>query len=653
MFADIQGYTSLMQRDEPQARRVIRKFQTLVKEQVPANGGQIIEIYGDGTLCTFDSSLQAIECALMLQENFRADPQVPVRMAINSGSVVFEDGRIYGDNVNITGRIESMSIPGAVLISGNIYRDVKNQPHLEMSSLGKFDFKNIDEPLEVFAICNPGLAVPKKKEITGKFAEKSFIAQHRTKLLSALALILLISIVPFLMSDNSSEKQSVAVLPFNEVTTSGSYQSYLYKIRFELHHHLSRISGISLLSLNEIVPLEKTLPSNKELSEKLDLDYSITGNALFLDDNESTFQIELVESRKNRTLWANNYSFAIENDFFENVVSMAEHVVDQLEVEITPKEKALMGKSSTNNEKAFEYYLQAHSLSQSRDSTDLSNSVELLDKAIMLDSSFALAYAEKSSKVFAQGYKQYVPRVIAYAEAERLAKRALSIDSDVFVAHSVLATIEELVKRDMVKADSLYSLSIKVNPNDATAHRHFSLFKKRARDYKGAEGLAKRSIELSPGSDIANRNYVDILIYNHKYEVALKHIRKFVGINESKEEQFWGYLGDIYSRTGDIKKAVSYYEKRIGKQANLAGELGYCYGKLGQEQDALNTLSKITQGQYQYVNKALVFAGLSEHDQSYKDSTIKYLDVSLDLDVGMNVICDHPFFIEVKSLYCK
>ena len=174
---------------------------------------------------------------------------------------------------------------------------------------------------------------------------------------------------------------------------------------------------------------------------------------------------------------------------------MTEHVVDQLEVEITPKEKELIAKSSTNNEKAFEYYLQAHNLSQSRDSIDLSTSIELLDKAIMIDSSYALAYAEKSSKLFAQGYKQYVPRDIAYVEAERLAHLALSIDSEVFVAHSVLATIEELVKKNKIKADSLYSLSIKVNPNDATAHRHFSLFKKRNRDYKRAEELAKRSVD--------------------------------------------------------------------------------------------------------------------------------------------------------------
>ena len=99
--------------------------------------------------------------------------------------------------------------------------------------------------------------------------------------------------------------------------------------------------------------------------------------------------------------------------------------------------------------------------------------------------------------------------------------------------------------------------------------------------------------------------------------------------------------------------AVTYYEKRIGRQANLAGELGYCYGKLGQKDKALNTLSKITQGQYLYTNKAMVYAGLAVHDLSYRDSTIKYLDVSLDLGVGMNVICDHPFFIDVKSLYCK
>lgn len=653
MFADIAGYSALMQKDEPQARTIIRKFQQLIKTEIPQNGGRIIEIYGDGTLCTFENSLDAVECALKLQERFRDQPNVPVRMAINSGSVIFEDGRIYGDHVNITGRIESMSIPGAILISNNIYLDIKNQPHIDIEPLGSFDFKNIDKPLEIFALSNSGLTIPKKGEITGKFTKKSFFEKHRTKLLIAFIGLLGLCLIPFLLSDTSIKKQTIAVLPFNEVNTSGDYQSYLYKIRFELHHHLSRLSGISLLSLNEILPIEKTVASNKALSKRLNLDYSITGNALFQDDHESIFQIELVESDNNRALWADNYSFAIENDFFNNVATMAEHVVEQLEIKITPKEKLLISKSSTNNEKAFEFYLQAHKLAQSRDSTDLSNSVKLLDKAIGLDSTFALAYAEKSSKLFAQGYKQYVPRDVAYMEAERLANHALALDSEVFVAHSVLATIEELVKRNKTKADSLYSLSIQVNPNDATAHRHYSLFKKRERDYTRAEELAKRSVDLSPGSAIANRNYVDILIYNKKYETALSKIRNYVGDEIKKEQQFWGYLGDIYSRSGDINQAISYYEKRIDKQANLAGELGYCYGKLGQTEKALSTLSKITRGQYRYTNMALVFAGLSEHDRSYRDSTLKYLNKSLDLGVGLNVVCDHPFFQNVRDEYCN
>jgi len=654
MFADIQGYSAMMQKDESEAHKVVAKFHDTFEAEVPKYQGTIIDFSGDGALCTFESSLGAIECAIAIQRIFQSDIIVPVRTAIHNGSVLFDRGSIYGDHVNITARIESMAIPGSILISNNTKTDIKSQPKIKTQSLGSFHFKNIEEPLEVFAIANRGIVIPKKGELSGKFEKKTPLL----KVLLVAVPVLLFAIwggYKYLDTpSNQKVEKSLVVLPFNEISSNQQFDIFLYKIRFELHHHLSRINGIRLLSLRERSPnVIGHHPSTKSKTDHDHLDYAVAGNAIFSSIDDGQFQVELLENQSNSTLWTFLYAFTEKEKFFDNVPSILDNIVKQLDLKLTDKERKLLYRKPTTDPKAFDLYIQAHQLSQSRDSIDLENSVDLLDQAIQIDSSFALAYAEKSSKKFAQGYKQYEDRSTAYAEAEFLAEKAVEIDKDVFIAHSVLATIEELVKKNNDRADSLYNMAIVINTNDATAHRHYSLFKKRRGQYTAAEKLSKRSIELSPSSDIANRNYVDILIYNQKYNEALGHIEEYTKVDPTKEEQFWGYLGDIYSRKGNFKKAIRYYEKRMISESNVAGELGYSYGYEGQMENALQIITKITKGQYKNINIAMVYAGMSRRTKTYADSTKKYLNKSLVLGVGLNVICDHPFFINFKDEYCE
>ena len=109
LFADIQGYTALMQRDEEQGRLVLRNFKEVLTENITQFKGAIINFYGDGCLCTFENPTNAANCAVTLQKNFKvATPTTSVRIGLRQGNVGFEDGNAYEDAVNITSRIESI-----------------------------------------------------------------------------------------------------------------------------------------------------------------------------------------------------------------------------------------------------------------------------------------------------------------------------------------------------------------------------------------------------------------------------------------------------------------------------------------------------------------------------------------------------------------
>ncbi|MBD0333189.1 MAG: adenylate/guanylate cyclase domain-containing protein, partial [Chitinophagaceae bacterium] len=168
LFADIAGYTAMMQKNEESALELLSHFEEVLEKTTPHYKGQIVQYFGDGCLLAFESSTNSVDCAIALQKAFSEIPSVPVRIGLHLGDVVFKQGNVFGDGVNIASRIQSLGIPGSILISKAIRDQIKNQSDFLLVSLGSFDFKNVDEPMEVFALANPGFVVPKREQMQGK-----------------------------------------------------------------------------------------------------------------------------------------------------------------------------------------------------------------------------------------------------------------------------------------------------------------------------------------------------------------------------------------------------------------------------------------------------------------------------------------------------
>jgi class 3 adenylate cyclase len=117
LFTDIVGYTSLMQRDEQGAVEAIKKHRMILESQVKNHQGEIIEYFGDGSLCIFSSATEAVRCAMQIQNEMKAEPVIPLRIGIHIGEIFFEDKRVMGDGVNLASRIQSLGEAGSVLFS--------------------------------------------------------------------------------------------------------------------------------------------------------------------------------------------------------------------------------------------------------------------------------------------------------------------------------------------------------------------------------------------------------------------------------------------------------------------------------------------------------------------------------------------------------
>jgi class 3 adenylate cyclase/dienelactone hydrolase len=191
MFADIVGYTALMEEDEGHALELRDKFKKKITTEVNLHGGRIIKFSGDGALCSFESAGESVRVAMAVQSAMQEDLKVPLRIGIHQADTVFEESDVHGDGVNIASRLESFAVPGSIFISAKVHDDIKNQKDIQTVSLGKYILKNVKEPVEIFAISNPGLSVPHKIKLEGK--GKKF-TEHKSakRLKKGLALLVLI-----------------------------------------------------------------------------------------------------------------------------------------------------------------------------------------------------------------------------------------------------------------------------------------------------------------------------------------------------------------------------------------------------------------------------------------------------------------------------
>jgi class 3 adenylate cyclase len=168
MFTDIQGYTAIMQRDEHEAIEIRGRHREVFDTVTPKHHGRILQYYGDGTLSVFDSAVEAVNCAVEMQKLFQNDPLVPVRIGIHLGDIVLSGDEVIGDAVNIASRIESIAKVGSVLISGRVQMELRNHEDIQTETLGHFSFKNVQQPMEVFAVVHESLQVPKSHEMSDK-----------------------------------------------------------------------------------------------------------------------------------------------------------------------------------------------------------------------------------------------------------------------------------------------------------------------------------------------------------------------------------------------------------------------------------------------------------------------------------------------------
>ena len=195
MFTDMVGYTALMQEDEDKARELIQRHRELMKPIIEKYNGEILQYVGDGTFCSFESAIESANCAVEIQKGFKSDKEISLRIGIHVGDVVIDGDEVYGDGVNVASRLEPLSAPGGVNISGRVYDDLKNHKDISIESLGEIKLKNVKDLMSVYALLGRDLVVATLPDSTDEALTEILLPKPASKKLlpwAAGAVVLLI-----------------------------------------------------------------------------------------------------------------------------------------------------------------------------------------------------------------------------------------------------------------------------------------------------------------------------------------------------------------------------------------------------------------------------------------------------------------------------
>jgi hypothetical protein len=164
MFTDIVGYTALMGNDEKKAFELLRKNREIQKPIIEEFGGQWIKELGDGVLASFSSVGNAVYAAIKIQETCTQFNAFELRIGIHQGDVVFENGDIFGDAVNIASRLQSAAPPGGIYVSESVHRNVSNKNDIRSEFIKLENFKHVKDTISVYKILSLGKETNDVKE---------------------------------------------------------------------------------------------------------------------------------------------------------------------------------------------------------------------------------------------------------------------------------------------------------------------------------------------------------------------------------------------------------------------------------------------------------------------------------------------------------
>lgn len=647
LFTDVVGYTALMQQNEKLAVAAIKRHNAILDTVAAAHHGEVVNYYGDGSLSIFQSATEAIQAALEAQQELQKDPAVPLRIGLHIGEIFFEDGKALGDGVNLASRIQSLGMANTILFSGEIHDKIKNNPEFKSVSLGLFDFKNVDKPIEVYALSNQGLVVPKREQMEGKLKHGTNKLSTLKKLILATTIIILAVASYFLYSQYGPGKTfatkniSIAVLPFQDMSINKNNGFLSDGMTEEITTQLSKIADLKVISRITAMTYKNSKKTIKQIAQELGVTFILEGSVQQYSDSNRRITAQLIDGNTEQQVWAEQYDHKNLNDLLALQSEVSLHIAQELNAHLTPDEKNKIRKQSTDNPLALNLYMKGRYFWNLKDEASLRKGIICFDSAIRLDPNFSIAYAGKADCLNALGYSGYDAPVNTFGKAEEAARRALELDSTLAEAHTSLGYINFYYNWEWNDAEYHFKKAIELDPKYELAYDWYGYCLTARERFAEAQIQMEKALQLNPLSPTIGTDMGWTMYYAGKSDEAIRAFQSSLELHpDFLITHFW--LARTLEYKKEFKDALEQYQiaDSLFKKHDPNGRSwvvtlaaqGHLYGMSGQKTFAQKILAELDEmSTTKYVSPyavGLVYAGMGNMDKAFEYLERAYRDRS-------------------------
>ncbi|HEY4469769.1 MAG TPA: tetratricopeptide repeat protein [Stellaceae bacterium] len=529
LAADVAGYSRLMGADEEGTLERLKALRReLLDPKIAEHHGRIVKTTGDGILVEFASVVDAVRCAVEVQQamperhsGVAADNRIELRIGINLGDVIVEGDDLYGDGVNIAARVEALADAGGVFVSNAVHDHVRDRLPFVFEDLGERQVKNIARPVRVYRVRD--------------------VAIRSASATATPALPL-------------PDKPSIAVLPFQNMSGDPEQDYFADGMVEEIITALSRIRWLFVIARNSSFTYKGQAIDIKRVGRELGVRYVLEGSVRKAG-RRVRITGQLIDAATGAHLWADRFDGSLE-DVFELQDKVASSVAGVIEPAVQVAETARSAGRPTDDLTAYDLYLRAYALFLTS-TRQVPEALGLVEQAIGRDPRYGPALAWAAHCYFRLHFdgRSGDPAAVALTGVD-YARRALEVAGDDPAILANAAQVLAYFGEDIGAMMALVDRALALNPSFARGWHHSSALRLWAGQPDIAIEHVNAALRLSPGARVGTSRTVmgAAHFYAQRFDEALADLLLAIQEDPSHPNAY-RYLAACYAHMGRLDDA--------------------------------------------------------------------------------------------------
>lgn len=529
LYADVHGYTRLLELDEAGTVARLTRSLTLIRNLVSDYGGEVVNTAGDGLVAVFESVQKALHFGLEMQRELSREAMwseglapIQFRVGISVGDIFAGRDGVYGHSVNLAARIQTFAEPGGICVTDAVYQILRGNSELQLRSLGTKRLKNVSAPIEIFSVDQPQ-PMPRPAEIA--------LPMHQ-----------------FAAADSLPDA-SLAVLPMENISGAPDDLYLCQGIVADLITSLCRFRNLMVIARHSAFVAAANAGSLREIAQRLGVRYLLSAS-FRRADNRIRITVDLIEAASENTIWSERYD-GVMADIFDFQDDVAAMTASRVAIHIDAVERRRLTEQAHPALYAYGLVLRGQDMGFRFMPDSNLHARRLFEQARELDPGYGRSYAAMSRTFNVEWrYNWTKDPEGALNQALTLAKRAVECDrldsrgfSEMGLAH--------LYKKQHDEALAAYEHALSLNPNDADLLAYMG----------------------------------DCLAYVRQGERAVNLLERAIRLNPYHPDSYLWFLGDAYFHKGDYQRTVETLMK-MRDQSEAHRLLAASHAMLGQMDQA-------------------------------------------------------------------